>query len=143
MAFDGVGVEVWLLAGTDPLIRGNTIEGGSTGIHVLNDARPTIVDNDIVANGTGIGLTRSSPSIEGNRIRANDRGISMGQGSPTLKDNVITENEIGIDLAQGAAPTLTGNIFCANGYDLNLRTGAEAPATAGNYGCPAPVQDGS
>jgi parallel beta-helix repeat protein len=139
--FEGVGIEVWLLPGTDPLIRGNTIERGDTGIHVLNDARPAIIDNDLATNGIAIGLTRSSPSIEANRIHANDRGISMGQGSPTLRDNVITDNEIGLDLARGAAPTLAGNTFCGNGFDINLRNGAEPPATEGNYSCPAPPQD--
>lgn len=140
--FEGVGIEVWLLPGTDPLIRGNTIAGGATGIHVMNDARPTITGNDLFDNGTAIGLTRSSLVIEANRIHGNDRGVGVGRGPPTLRGNTITDDATSIDLAQGAAPTLSGNAFCGNGYDLGLQPGAEPPVLESNYGCPGPAVAG-
>jgi hypothetical protein len=118
-AAEGVGIEVGfnVSAGVDPVIRDNTIEGGSTGINVVGeDARPTIERNVVRGSETGIFVgPGASATIEGNRIEANEIGLGLApSATPVLVGNMICDNRVNV-AADGSTVSLDGNTICPNG----------------------------
>jgi parallel beta-helix repeat protein len=122
-------------AGTDPLVRGNTISGSPVGVFLEREASARIEGNDLRDNQTGIMVEGSDPRISGNAIHENGLGVSIMRGAPELSENVIEGNKAGLLVGPPAEPTLAGNRICDNDTNVRLMRGAEMPATEGNEVC--------
>ena len=87
---------------------------------------PTVTNNTITGNGTGIYLAFSSLVITNNVVSNNIGGIWCYNASPTITNNVITGNvDWGIYCRESSSPTISYNDVWSNGvnyYDLD--TGA-------------------
>lgn len=106
----------------DPLIEGNWIHDntwqGLTAFDVTGAGRihPTVVDNTIERNYTGIYLLYTSGVFRRNRITDNyqsgnpDSGAGVmvygGASRPVFTENTMTGNYTGFYIVQGAAPNL-------------------------------------
>jgi len=148
--------------GVDPLVRANSISGGRTGINVGSGAAPTIEENTLVANSTGITLSRraGAATVIDNDLTDNDVGISIVGSDALVLDNTIQGGRIGVvvagdataalagntiegatdrgvSISQQASPTLTENRVCDNGTNLVVDEAAE-PIMQDNDICPEP-----
>ncbi|MFC1704662.1 right-handed parallel beta-helix repeat-containing protein [Candidatus Omnitrophota bacterium] len=114
--------------GPNSILDGFTITGGTQPGIYINDASPTIRNNEITGNsstghGGGIMAINSSAVIKNNTISENSSansggGIYIFNGSPLIEVNTFMSNEAGIGggamAMSGAAPTIMHNIIARN-----------------------------
>ena len=86
--------------GTDPLIAGNRFENNEVGILVDKASRPTLTDNLLIGNGTGLHLNRrADPQVSGNRFNGNRVGILATFSSyPRIVGNDFSDNRPALKL---------------------------------------------
>jgi len=114
---------------TEPVIRGNTIDGSPKwGIAIWGSARPEVVDNIIMGTLNGIVLDEpaSAPVVRGNTISGSrSQGIRvMGAGGePIIEGNVLTDNPTGISTSASNA-ALVGNMLSGGRVGISLFGGS-------------------
>lgn len=113
-------------ADTDPSIDGNMIESNGIGVTVTAaGGRPSVRNNTISNNATGILVSGGAPLIHKNEVKTNtiagnDVGIEIAGGMPTVSFNTVTSNMTGI-LVSGGVPSIKSNsIFCNSTADLHV-----------------------
>jgi len=136
---NNAGDAVYLGAGTNATINGNSIRyNGRAGIYTIN-ASPIITNNVILASTygvyfapgsagqvtsntvssalEGIHITNASPLVSGNSLAGNTYGIYAGSaGSPSIQNNTIQNNNgIGIFVDTGSLGTILTNTVMNNG----------------------------
>ena len=119
----------------NPLISGNTITGGNTGI-TISAGNPTISGNTISNNSNGIdlpiGAGPQSPVIRGNTISGNTtNGISAANGSSLIDNNQVNTNGVGI-LVSGPTSTITNNTISNNSTGISVVGSTTIPVINGN-----------
>lgn len=111
---------IFCSAGPSLTISNNTITENGTGVACHNSS-PTISENAIHSNQSGISLSNSSsPVVSKNAIHWNDHeGIWTGDSHPTISDNEITRNGYdGIYLyGNSSPPVISGNEIIRNGFN--------------------------
>jgi hypothetical protein len=126
----GLGGEIGIDTGADPIIRGNTFDGGGsaacascsgsairvsathwspeneglTGVE-SSTAAPVIENNDIGHRAIGIDIRGefADPLVRGNAIHDNAQGIAITGGAARVMDNDLTRNPRGISASLSAA----------------------------------------
>lgn len=79
------------LTGSDALVSGNSITGGTNGIVALSAGAPTIADNLIEGSTTGLWIGRSvTATVDGNTICGVVTDIAVDDGG----ESVIGDNEL-------------------------------------------------
>jgi parallel beta-helix repeat protein len=146
----GAGI---LCNGASPTIRGNVIRNCTgVGIRGRNNARPTILNNQILANRLE-GIYACDGLIQGNIISGNGAGLGFCNGS--ILDNVIVGNSDagGLYSCNGtiAGNTISGNYASTDGGGLyncageirnNVITGNRALRRGGGlHQCPKAVRN--
>ncbi|CAN5570244.1 hypothetical protein BH23CHL8_BH23CHL8_01530 [soil metagenome] len=136
----GIEVGYGLSDGLDPVIRDNTITGGSTGINVGGSRAGPVIEGNIIndAQFAGVWVTFADGRIAGNTIRGSGgTGLTILGGAPEVIDNVIEANKIGLVVSSQSEATFQENRLCGN--EVNAQTSgpnATLPDLAGNEVCP-------
>jgi hypothetical protein len=109
---------------SDALVTESTISGNTdSGINILSAGTPTIMNNVITNNTTGIAIGNGAPLIRTNVIRSNFMGVSVTGGSAAIGDNSIDHNNahgIYIATSTGDAKINDNSIFCNSVYDVYI-----------------------
>lgn len=87
--------------GSDPEIGGNRLVGNEIGIQVDRAARPVLVGNDISGGGTGVLLSRRADArVRHNRIHGNRIGVQVEYSSyPVIRENDLAGNAMALVLS--------------------------------------------
>jgi subtilisin family serine protease/N-acetylneuraminic acid mutarotase len=125
-----------LVAGSDALIAGNDVENApGTGIEASGTA--SAIGNRVVASG-GTGVVASAGLVQGNLI-ANGSGVGLDIGSATVVSNTLTGNRgSAIRISSGTPGPISGNNLEGNKglYDIEntvLETSLPSVNAAGNW----------
>lgn len=124
---------IYITGGTSILTANTISSGGSYGIYI-DDASPTIIDNQV--NDSTIGLyvqgSSATPTITNNTFTGNSYGLYAGSSaSPSIMDNTFTNNTYCIYLNGSITSSiaLTGNTGSSNTYNAIGLTGS----TSGDF----------
>ncbi|WP_305042342.1 right-handed parallel beta-helix repeat-containing protein [Geoalkalibacter sp.] len=144
-----------LVLGADPGIIGNQFTGNEIAIKAQGAARPILVGNQISGGGTGVLLSRRSDArLRHNRITGNRIGVQVEHSSyPVIRDNDLSGNAMALVLSRqssawektrgagGRRPVaLTGAVDAKNNWWGAAAT-EELERTAGR-GNPSFIHDG-
>lgn len=154
----GIYVYQGTAAGTHPVIRNNRVfaadptmeirgirvdcsEGSPplgqrcSGDEGVAGATATIEDNEIFDNSSGLTIY-TDVIVRGNDIHDNSIGVAVIGASPMLERNTIGSNEVGLRISGSTEDmTLSDNVICDNGTNVNLAGDAELGDTDGNEIC--------
>jgi parallel beta-helix repeat protein len=138
---DAITIGSDLADATDPLVRGNEIRGGFTGISVAEGSGPTITDN--VVSGTELGIWTSNAAEQltatGNALTDNDIGIRVLGGQGLFEENTVVGGATGIQLVWNADPSIIGNaVTGASDAGLSIDSGSTGSVTD-NRLCDNPI----
>jgi len=103
------------ISSSNSVISYTKIEYASSGIDCYNSS-PTISNNEIIINSTGIDCcSNSNPIICNNTISYNNsEGIYCSSSSPTISNNTISNNSYGIKCNSSSSPTISSNTISYN-----------------------------
>jgi len=98
-------------------VNGNTVSGGDTAVLIIDDSAAVVIENTLVGQNFGIGITGSAVAIvEDNQIvGAAAAGISIdGSAAPQILRNMLVDaGVVGIRIAGDAVPMVETNTIFA------------------------------
>ena len=107
---------LFVLNGARPSVRDNMLRENAHGLSILHArTRGRFVNNDVLSSSeAGVQISEGAcPTLIGNRIRLGRLvgvGISQGGSNPTLLRNEVSDNAgTAVLILEGARPTLKGN----------------------------------
>ncbi|NJM23538.1 MAG: DUF1565 domain-containing protein [Richelia sp. SM1_7_0] len=124
------GTGIWIDS-TSPIVANNTlIKCRREGIFISGNAKPAILDNIFVQNGSaGLVMARNSKGeILRNTIQNNPIGMAISDfAAPLVANNKLSENYTGIALSREARPVLRYNSITNHSSGGLLLNGDSSP----------------
>jgi parallel beta-helix repeat protein len=117
-----------------PVIINNDLRENSIGVYYSNLSAPTIRENRLITNTTGIITDLSMGDIVDNIISGGSRaGILLIDSNPSIRGNRISGSGVGIELGgDNSSPNITENQITGNGDGIFLVSSAGSPSILRN-----------